>query len=564
MSTLAISSANLSTLESNMNVLNSNINSVSQDVVNINGRIDNVDSNVQNMQTSIESLESELRTFMREIKGNSLVANAQNDIIIKQNELSRKYGYYDNTRRQGIGLISNVNKGKISRSHIMSLKDSIVVNTPNYYLGYALSAICYWLLDKKNEAFVYLNKALSLNQAKTSLLMALVHIKLNRHRTALKWIKKYLDIQKPTEVSNDFICVLEALSNNSYSKDMTDEVCALISSWCKSLDSDKTIYETNVNRWKAFFTKDIERVDMNDYPLLSKFAENYEGLINQVGIATSYQKIYDQFDNLFHNTKFEQQKSFDELLDGLINNYEKEELKLKKEILKDQLIIDHKGDEVLANRDFDNSKLAYDSQTDFYSILTNAILERNDVSPLTRKISVSFLKNILTDSITASLDDFDPTNSINVKIDDWKGATTNGSNEKELIESVNSYAAIPYDKELRNTSYINIKTILATIVAIVGLVLAFNYFAIGIAVMVIALILNFYFIYEVIRTKNEIEEEKERGLELYRDIVLNTVSEIVDASFIIDRSKKKKDEILSYVNSFNYENYINMRGDNNE
>ena len=137
MGTLAISAANLSTLENNMNVLNSNINSVSQDVVNINGRIDTVDTNVENMQKSITSLEDEIRSFMREIKGNSLVANAQNDILIKQNTLSSKYGYYDSVRRQAIGLVQNIDKGKISKRTILSLKDKIIINTPNYYLSYA-------------------------------------------------------------------------------------------------------------------------------------------------------------------------------------------------------------------------------------------------------------------------------------------------------------------------------------------------------------------------------------------------------------------------------------------
>ena len=564
MSTLAISSANLSTLESNMNVLNSNINSVSQDVVNINGRIDTVDKSVSNMQSSINSLEAEIRAFLREIKGNTLVSNAQNDIIIKQNELARKYGYYDNVRRQGIGLVQNIDKNKIYRRNVINLKDTIIINTPNYYLSYAICAICYWLLNMKNEANVYLNKALRLNEAKTSLLMALVHLKLKRNATALKWIKKYLSIQKPTEVSNDFICVIEALANNSYNSTMTKEVCDLISEWSNTLNNEKSIYEANVERWRSFFDKDVERVDLNQYPLLNKFTENYEPLIKQLERANSYKKVYDAFDELFHNTKFEKQKEFDDLLNSLINNYENEELKLKKDILKDNLIIKYKGDSIQAENEFSTSSLSYEKQTDFYTLLTNTLLERNDVSPVTRKLAVSFLKDVLNESFTSSVGDLSNNTNINLKIDEWSASTTNGSNEKELINSVNSYASIPYDKELRAASYVNVKTILCSIFVIIGIVLAFYIFFLGVAIMLVALGLNFYFIYEVIKTKNDIELEKQRGLKVYQDIVLCTVSEIVDVNFEIERAKKKRQEIIDYINSFNSDNYINLRGDNYE
>ena len=210
------------------------------------------------------------------------------------------------------------------------------------------------------------------------------------------------------------------------------------------------------------------------------------------------------------------------------------------------------------------SSLAYDKQTDFYTLLTNTLLDRNDVSPLTRKLAVSFLKKVLDDSFNSSVGDINSNVNITLKIDEWNAITTNGSNEKELLNSVGSFAAMPYDKELKNNSYINVKTILASIFAILGIVLAFKYFLVGIAVMLVSLALNFYFIYDVIKIKNDIELEKQKGINIYETVVLNTVAEIVDACFIIDRSKKKKEKVLDYINSFNSENNLNLRGDNYE
>ena len=187
-----------------------------------------------------------------------------------------------------------------------------------------------------------------------------------------------------------------------------------------------------------------------------------------------------------------------------------------------------------------------------------------------------FLEGVITLELDNTLDDlvklahefshFICNSNVNItlKIDEWNAITTNGSNEKELLNSVDSFAAMPYDKELKNNSYINVKTILASIFAILGIVLAFKYFLVGIAVMLVSLALNFYFIYDVIKIKNDIELEKQKGINIYETVVLNTVAEIVDACFIIDRSKKKKEKVLDYINSFNSENYLNLRGDNYE
>ena len=561
MGALAISDANLSTLETNLNVLNNSINNVSEDVININGRIDEVDMNVNSVRNSVNSLEMEIRNLMREIKGNTLVSNAQNDILIKQNKLAHDYGYYDEVRKQAFGLLQNFDKGTISKSTVIKLKDSIVVNTPNYYLSYAVASICYWLLNDKDNANIYLNKALRLNESKTCLLMALVYLRLRRNNTALKWIKKYLSIQKPTEVSNDFICVLEALANDSYNSTITKEIYDSIIKWSNTLNNEKDLYNENLKRWNDFFYKDIERVDSNEFILLGKFTDGQDKVLRNVGVARSYQKIYDKFDDLFHNTKVQKQKTVDELLNSLINNFEKEELSLKKDILKDQFIIDNQGDSFEADKLFEASKLSYEKETDLYTLLTSTVLDRNDVSPLTRKLAVSLLKNVISDSFNKIVGVLNNDATININIDEWTGVTINGSNEKVLLESLLKHASKPYDDKIKEKSYINTKTVLSGALLIAGIGLAIYYFYFGAALMVVALMLGFYFTMEVMKYKAGVLKEKNDALVIYEKALLTIISEIVDAYFIGERSKKKRQEVLDYINSFNSDNYINKRGE---
>lgn len=558
MGTLAISAANLDTLENNMVILNNNINAVTSDIININGQISTFNQDVSEMKANIKSLEEEIRDFMADIRGTTLVSNAQNDILLKENELNKKYGNYDIIRRQISGLLESININLVSKKTLTLETEKILFNAPNYYLSYALIAISAWFSNDKKKANSALNEALKLNAAKTSLLLCFVHLHLKREQTALKWMKKYLESQNPYELDNEFISVIDALTSGVYSKDITDIIYSHIKKYANNLSSDEQLINRCVKRFETFFSKKKVVVNDYEYPNLVKFTNNFDNIKKSLVNAKSYYDAYYEFNRMIENVKNTKSPDLTVLLNNFVNSYEDKELELKKDILKDKLIINNNGNIKKANETFEDSNLAYENKTDFYTLMTNILLERNDVSKITKKLAASFLKDIIKKGLNNALASGNEVSGLTtISINEWSGSTMDGSNENELKESLKDYLRKPYDRLLAECNLFDVKIILTILGAIIGLILAigFNYI-IGLAVIIISLILLFFFANSIFKKRDFIEKEYNEVEKKVIIVLENIIAEIVDSHFTVKRAKENYDYIINYLNSFDDKTYI--------
>ena len=92
--------------------------------------------------------------------------------------------------------------------------------------------------------------------------------------------------------------------------------------------------------------------------------------------------------NLLNDNK-QEDKSIDELLNSLLFSYEDNEAELRKSILKNKLIIECKGNIEEANKKYELYNNSLNIKNNFGNELTNAILNRNDVSLSTKKLAIS-------------------------------------------------------------------------------------------------------------------------------------------------------------------------------
>lgn len=557
MGALAISSANLNTIENNMLALNNNIRTVTSDLININGQMAGFNQEVGQMKSSMQTLEQEIRDFMIEIRGTSLVSNAQNDILIKQNDLNKKFGNFDVIRHQTEGLLESINLNLVSKKTLGAESEKILFNTPGYYLSYALLAVISWFNNDRNKAYAALNEALKLNTEKTSLFIGLVHFKLNRTATGIKWLKKYLELQNPLSLDNNYISLIEGLTANDFdevtSKMLNDHIDK-----CANEAKIPEVIDAQVKRWEEVFRQINIEYEDGQFPNIMHFTNNYEGIKTSLINAESYYDLYFKITGLLENVNNIDDKDLSKLIKNFIFSYEDEELKLKKDILQDNLIIKHRGNSKKADEEFKNSSISLEKTSDFYSMMSNILLERNDVSLNTKKIAISYLKDIIKTAINNVI----PYNEEKmpatvITINDYNGVTTNGSNENELKELMHKHIRTPYDKALANYSFFDIKIILASIGALSGLFLSIllNIW-LGFAVILIALILIFYFASKIIKEREQIENEYLEVERNYDDALENILAEIVDAHFIIKRAKDNYDYVLEYLDSFNEQNYI--------
>jgi hypothetical protein len=250
----------------------------------------------------------------------------------------------------------------------------------------------------------------------------------------------------------------------------------------------------------------------------------------------------------------------DKLLNMLIFDYEDEELTLRNEIQKSKNIIDLNG-----KVDFDDktiNSLAYYTKADLYTHISDICLNENmyNVSLNTRKMAISFSKEYIIqayNNVINSQSDIDLID-LNILIDDWCGVTKDGSNEIELLDSLNTHIDNKYYNDVYNKALFSSDMGISLIIGIVGIIIGHKSVIFVIFVLLALIFYNsciFYKNYKFKKEKiNAMNDEKKQK----RMLLLNVICEIVDYYFIYIDSVLNHNEFVKYVESLNYKDYIKL------
>lgn len=553
---VVLSAANLDIIENNLGQLAKNVGEVSTNV-------DVVDDKVNRVTDSVKTIEDEVKNFMVEIRGSTIVSNAKQSIMLSQDELNKRYGHYDNVRRKINGIFQATDINAIKKSTIENISEQIIVDTPNYWLAPALVSLCAWLTDNKDLANRALKEAMTRDDEKTSLLFCLIHLRAGRNETALRWLNRYLEMQDPTAIEGKIITILDAITNGSLNRDAQAICLNKISDWMQELKAQPAYREIQVERWTKYINSLIEEQNFADFDFIKKYTKESERIVTILSVAKSEQNILSELRNVIkeeQKTSVSTISQIDKLINMLVFNYENEELELKKDIAKNRLIIEENGDVNKANERFEETEFAFQKATDFYSQLTNVNLEYKNIKPTinTRKFALALSKDWIDEAYNNVSKNFESNNlSINIDIDSWHGTTTNGQNEKELIEDLDRHIDNEHYQDIYGKKLFDIKMLIATIVGLILIVLTWKQ-PIFMIFIILAIIIfdgyNFYVNYNERRIKIKRCEEIKSDA---RYILLNTIAEVVDFYFICQESRKIHDQINTFINGLDYRNYIN-------
>ena len=559
MDALAISAANLDTLEQNLNVLANNVNDVYQSVNNVTGHVNEIDNKVTSVTDTVKSLEEEIKNFMLEIRESSIVGNARQTILMDENELNKKFGHYDKIRRKTLGILQATDLNIIKKKTIETMSENTLINTPDYFLSPALTALCSWILNDKEKAYASLKEALKRDNEKTSLLFCLINLRAERFNTSIKWLNKYLNIQDPRKMDNKIITILNAITRGTFGQE-TRTICTnKITYWLKELNYTNDFKDQTKDRWLKYLKSNITEIDDNIFPYLKYYSKDYNTLKEKLEITLSYNKIYEKLYNIINTNDKEiidNKKQIDELLNKLIFSYEKEELELRRDIRKNKHIIDSNGDIKKALERFEDTAKIYDEKNDLLTHLTNIVLEYKTINPNieTRKYALSLEKNIIKDAINEI--DNNKTVDINIKINDWEGLTNNGSNEIELKKSLNNYVENIFKEDLSKATLFNIRMFISIIVGLITSFLALSTPLMVLLIFIVTISYNIYEFHTAYKKRNSIYEDMKRNKKNANDILMNIIAEIVDYNIIYKNNLKTKDKIINYLDELNPNNFI--------
>lgn len=555
---LVLSAANLDIIENHLSHLTNNLGKVSLDM-------SQVDQKVNDVTASVSAIEDEIKAFMVEIKGSTIVSNARQTILLAQGEIEKKYGHYDQVRRQINGILQASDMSALSKDNLKNISEETLINTPNYWLAPALIALSSWLLNDKDKAQSSLKEAMRRDDEKTSLLFSLIHARAGRYETSHRWLKRYLTMQDSANMSHVVFVVLDAISTGAFGPKSKETIKTYIEKWLSEINT-KQIKDHEIKRLR-YFISDFRKEEDEDFFCIENYTNEYENVKKSIATTKSKSGIF-QYLHMLNNEKMisdNKMKKIDRLLEMLVFSYEDQELELRREIAKSKFVIEENGNIGKANERFKQSELAFTNNNNFYSLLVSISLGLYNVSPNLKKMALALTKELFIEAYREELKDNDlaQENYIEVKLSDWSFKIKDGSEEKELVKELEEQHEYKLNQELRKVPLYDLKMISTIIIGIIAIFFTIKIPALAIAILVAVAAFNIYNLALSISTRSKIETQAKKELESSLELLENIIAEVVDYRMIGRSSRKTDEEIINHLNNLNYLDYVSVDGHRN-
>ncbi|MBO3460644.1 hypothetical protein G7B40_007525 [Aetokthonos hydrillicola Thurmond2011] len=415
-------------------------------VVDVKQRVDSVDDRLTKFQGDFKELRKIINDFIeKDIKDKQLQL-AQTRLVTVRQELEQKFGFYNELRRRTTGILQAADLSLVKRETIANTTDELMLSAPKYWLAPVLVATSSWLLDNKELADRAVAEALQRDDEKASLFFALIMRRAKRSQAYQIWLDRYFGMQDPETLDRQMIVVLNALVNGVFGIETYSKCLTRIETWLNELSEKAGYIDQQRQRWEDALRSKIAPLSDEIYPYLRKYSPTWSKLSEVLREAKGHEDIFNYFKGVFEGeitrlAKFEDE--VDRLLTSLATKFDDEELPLISEERLQSLIIKHGGHTDRAQQQYDMEKSAFEDKVTFTQILSNAAItpELTETSLATQRFAIA----LSHEWIVSAHQDFTAKNrlkvpqTIELSIDDWKGSSTDGSNELQLVSDVESH-----------------------------------------------------------------------------------------------------------------------------
>ena len=550
MEALAISAANLDTIERNLN-------SVANELTGVITNVSTVNNQVTKVENQVNHLNNEVQNLVKEIRETTVITNARQAIMYNNDQIEKKYGYYDKVRRTTESLIDAIEHSNISVNALINLNQDLILNNPNYWLSNALASLSSWLLDDKINCEKELHNALKKDESKTSLFFCLVNDKLGRTQTSINWLNKYLSIQNPTRLDKDFITVLDLVATGKFGDETKRIVLNKINTWFNRLNSEKELQEQQINTWIEYI-RDNQDTDIK-MPYLENSTPDIARLKNNLVITSSYYNILNKLNTITNQDS--SNKSKEDILSNLIYEYEGTENTYQRDNLYNTLLIQCNGNREQADKLFKKQESIFEEQINLLDLLSNLIINGHSfkVSNETQKIALCFVKEYIIKALEATEKELN-NNEFRIIVDDFSTNTIDGTNKDQIYKQINTHVNSIF---IDNDKNLIVPLIIINILGIIGLCFTLSNNILSILLVILLIIANvllFSKLNTVSRLRNESKAKLTNELTLSLERIL---AETIDYKSLQKEDEAKRNELMVYLNTIKAENYINSNNERN-
>lgn len=549
-----ISLANLAIIEKTLSNLSEQINAVHGDVYEVRG-------DVARVEQKLDDLTAAFWAYVEEDQAAKALQLAHTEIIKLQQKLEKEFGHYDEVRRYTTGILQAVDINVVRKETISHCTETLMLNAPKYWLAPCLIALAAWISDNRELADKALKEGLRRDDEKTSLLFALITRRAGRYESCLQWLERYFSMQNPLHMESKMIIILEAFSSGLFGPDLKGLCEETIMSWMKELELQPNFTEQQKNQWSEALEERKVRIDDGETRFLSQYVTNWPDMKSSLEWARTHGDIKAYFENIINkeqNNAERVEEQVDYLLTDLVTNFDKEELPLRREIKKNELIIKHKGYIKGIEDKIEEKANEYEQPVDFSQHLTNVAMARRDNSlyPSTQKLAIAMSKEWIKESyedLTAQYRMQMPY-EYELSIDGWTGVTTDGYNELELLESLHNAIDTSFANDY-SALKVGGGTYFMIVLTIISIFLGFSnpIFFIGTLILAICVYSNV----------NGINKKREDLCAHYRDYQINlegflqgTLAELVDYQREFKAKDAHAEDVIEFLDGLSTKQFI--------
>ncbi|MBB1534999.1 hypothetical protein [Leptotrichia sp.] len=523
---------------------------------------------IRTVEENLQNLERELMKFWKDQKLANRLGQAETRIVKIRQELDKKFGHYDIVRRMTTGILQATDIGIVKKSTIETATEEMMISTPRYWLAPCLVALSAWINDNKNLADIALKEALNRSEEKTSLFFALVCRRAGRKPSALKWVRKYLDMQSAKKIDKKTTILIDAYVNGILGVDSERVVADKISEWIDVLSKNGKLIKEQKKDWENAIEAQRGYVGTDNYKNLAQYSSEWIQLKSVLEGAQLHQNLAEYFDQIF-SEKSESNKlkeEIDKILDDLVQNYDDEEVDLRKEERLETLVIKYRGDEDRAQNNLRMEVKAFKSTKNFIQLLTDISMRPNveKASTATRKFAISLSKDWILDAYNDVIirNRANVPSVITYDMYSYTGSTRNGENEIEEKEN--------FEKHMQNEKNLRLSEVASDtgnkIAIVIGLAMLIFFLSGNMFLGVIGIIVAFLG-YKKMKEKQAkrvvIEEEYAKKIESGKEMIQEIFAEVVDFRDEFEETDQVSEIVINFLETLQAEQYVNRILDKN-
>ena len=525
-----------------------------------------LDDNLNDLKEEVNKLNTEVNNLVTSLRETTIVTEAKQNIMISQMEFDKRYQYRDDVRNKILGIIQSLDINVIKKSTIENLRDDSLINNHNYWLSSSLVSLCSWYTNNKEMAYIALESAIKYNDQKTSLLFSLIHLYAKKHDGAIKWFDIYLELQDPLKTEGIFVLVVDLITSGVLGNEGTTKFLNKINEWTRELDKIDHIYNKQVSFWENYFSNIITNKDISISSYISDYVLEASELKDKLILSKCYSEFIQKFKNIYDKKNYDVisfEKKIEKIIGNLIYDYDYDEYELKKDIIKNKLIVNENGNVEEALKKFENNNsVILNEVDDLYTIITNIALNETKNNYLitinTRKVCLGLCKKYILTGYNNVIKKYFNNKELNftIMIDDWTGITKNGSNEKELQTYLEEFYLNKNKQNLKEDKLFNREMLIAIIIGLIGAIILYKIPILSIIILLSTIIFCICQMYIINKKNSEKKEKVNIMIQENKKLLNKIIIEIVDFCLMYNENNINIDDFSDYINKYNPNDFI--------